>query len=242
MFINSAKENIAAVFGRIAYTAFPSECSECGNRIERIGLGGTCSQCWGSARIFSGAEVLCRKCGRDRPTQSESCNECASHYFDSAAAVGEYSGSLKGAILRLKSEPHIPATLKNLILKRLRGLDADADLIIPVPLSRTRRFERGFNQAEVIARLVGKAMALPVDAYSLMRIKHTAMHRAGMDKKAREKTVDKAFEVARPKLVAGKRILLIDDVLTSGSTASACAKILKAAGTRSVSLFTIARV
>ncbi len=242
MSINSAKENIAAVFGKIAYTAFPSECSECGNRIERIGLGSTCSQCWEVAGIFSGAEVLCRKCGRDRPTQSESCNECASLFFDSATAVGEYGGSLKAAVLRLKSEPHIPATLKNLIVKRLRALDTDADLVIPVPLSRTRRFERGFNQAEVIARLAGKALSLPVDAYSLTRIKHTPMHRAGMDKKARERTVEKAFEVARPKLVTGKRVLLIDDVLTSGSTASSCAKILKAAGTESVSLFTIARV
>jgi ComF family protein len=124
----------------------------------------------------------------------------------------------------------------------LRALAPDADMIVPIPLSRTRRFERGFNQAEIIARIVGKALCLPVDAYSLSRIKHTAMHRAGMDRKARERTVEKAFEVVRPKLVAGKRILLIDDVLTSGSTASSCAKILKAAGTRSVSLFTIARV
>lgn len=240
--MNAVRDNIATAFAKIANIAFPAVCSECGSRVERIGLGSTCSKCWGSTRIFSGAEVLCRKCGRERPTQSESCNECTSHYFDSAAAVGEYTSSLKAAILRLKSEPHIPATLKNLIVKRLRAVETDADLVIPVPLSRTRRFERGFNQAEVIARLVGRALSLPVDAYSLTRIKHTAMHRAGMDKKAREKTVEKAFEVTRPKLVAGKRILLIDDVLTSGSTASSCAKILKAGGTESVSLFTIARV
>lgn len=66
------------------------------------------------------------------------------------------------------------------------------------------------------------------------------MHRAGMDKKAREKTVENAFAVARPKMIDGSNILLTDDVFTSGATASACAKILKSQGARSIIVFTLA--
>ena len=76
----------------------------------------------------------------------------------------------------------------------------------------------------------------------MTRTIHTPMHRAGMDAKGRALTVEKAFAVTRPKLIAGKNILLVDDVLTSGATISACAKILKKNGARKVFVLTVARV
>ena len=114
-------------------------------------------------------------------------------------------------------------------------------MIIPVPLSKRRFLERGFNQAEVLAELLAKETALKIDKQSLARKVHTPVHRAAMDRRARELTVENAFEVTRPKLVKGEKILLVDDVFTSGATTSTCAKALKKKGADKVYVLTIAR-
>ncbi|MEO8650128.1 MAG: phosphoribosyltransferase family protein [Acidobacteriota bacterium] len=114
-------------------------------------------------------------------------------------------------------------------------------LIVPVPLSRKRTLERGFNQALLIARIAAKELGAQVDEFSLIRTLHTPKHRAAMDRKARESTVKNAFEVKRPKLIAGRHILLTDDIFTSGGTSSNCAEVLKKAGAASVTVFTVAR-
>ncbi len=101
--------------------------------------------------------------------------------------------------------------------------------------------ERGFNQASVLANILAKETKIELDEKSLVRIKHTPIHRAGMDQKGREMSVEKAFEVKREKMVKGKNILLVDDVFTSGATTSMCAKILKKKGADKVFVFTIAR-
>ena len=116
-----------------------------------------------------------------------------------------------------------------------------ADLIIPIPLSKRRKLERGFNQAEIIAAEIARTTGIPVDALSLARKLHTRIHRVGMDQKARELTVKNAFEVLRPKLIQGRNILLVDDVFTSGATSSYCAKVLKKNGAGKVNVFTLAR-
>jgi ComF family protein len=110
-----------------------------------------------------------------------------------------------------------------------------------VPLSRRRMLERGHNQAETIAVTIGRCLKLPVDIHTLTRTINTQIHRVGMDRRARELTVGRAFKVNRPNLVAGKRILLIDDVMTSGATGSACSYALKKAGAETVHLLTLAR-
>jgi len=117
----------------------------------------------------------------------------------------------------------------------------EVDLIVPVPLSVGRHKDRGFNQAEIIANALAAFSGVPVDAASLARTTDTPMHRGGMDQKAREMTVRKAFEVVRPKLVAGKSVILVDDVFTSGSTASFCSKALRKHGANGIKVFTLAR-
>lgn len=190
--------------------------------------------------------MLCQKCGAffapEAATVPVSCHKCDDYYFEEAAAVGVYEKALAATILDLKSVPHLPARLADMIsASAALGVAGNGDVLIPVPLSRLRRLERGFNQAEVIAKAVSKTTGLPVDNLSLARKVHTQMHRIGLDQKARELTIDKAFEITRPKLVAGKRIVLIDDVLTSGATASQAAETLKRNGATRVSVFTLAR-
>ena len=101
--------------------------------------------------------------------------------------------------------------------------------------------ERGFNQAETISRVVSATLGAPVDSGTLVRKANTPMHRVGMDQRARELTVMNAFEVMRPKLITDRVILLVDDVLTSGETVSACARALKKNGAARINVFTLAR-
>jgi ComF family protein len=196
--------------------------------------------------IFDGNQTLCVKCseflvGRASPYEP-TCHLCDEHAYDAARSVGRYGAALAASVIALKSEPVISLRLADLLIDTFdRAPFYDADLIIPVPLSRKRRIERGFNQAELIAEVVANRRGLVLDRSSLVRTRHTQMHRAAMDRKARARTVADSFEVTRPAMIKGTAIILTDDVLTTGSTASACAETLKANGARKVYVLTLAR-
>jgi competence protein ComFC len=225
---------------------YPQVCRVCKHGVEKHFDGVACSACWDATTIFNGSETLCSKCGAfldpfGGPAETL-CQTCGDHAYDTAAAVGIYEKALVASILHLKKEPFVSKRLRNLLLRSFQngGLVAST-VVIPVPLSRKRLHERGFNQAEVIGRILAKEFGVRLDSASLARTTHTPVHRAAMDRKAREATVSKAFEVVRPKLVEGERILLVDDVLTSGSTASQCAAVLKKNGAEWVGVLTLAR-
>ena len=114
-------------------------------------------------------------------------------------------------------------------------------MIIPVPLSKKRLLERGYNQAAVLSKILARQTKINLDEQSLVRRLDTPMHRVGMDEKARIKSVKDAFEVKRPKLIAGKTIVLVDDVFTSGATVSNCAETLKRSGAKAVFVLTLAK-
>ena len=226
--------------------AYPQICAVCEKGVESSLDGVVCSSCWKKTRYFSSAETACHKCQKfltPKPSIAKTfCHKCDEHFYDLARSVGIYENALSASILRLKREPIIPSRLKKLIGdtfdKTPFGI---ADLIVPVPLSQTRFHKRGFNQAEVLAKLLSKNTGIRNNSEILLRTKHSKVHRAGMDKKARDMSVKKAFEVKIPEQVIGKNILLTDDVLTSGATVSHCAKTLKKAGAKCVYVFTIAR-
>jgi ComF family protein len=118
---------------------------------------------------------------------------------------------------------------------------SNATLIVPIPLHRERERERGFNQALLLARELARLTGVPLDEHCVVRLVHTERHRAGMDAKARRQSVARAFAVRHPKLVAGQRVLLVDDVFTTGATVSACASALMNAGVEDVVVLTLAR-
>jgi ComF family protein len=145
-------------------------------------------------------------------------------------------------VLELKREPHVAAHLGRLMLAALQREPINsADLIIPVPLHPSRERERGFNQAALLARALSRLSKLPRDEYSVVRRVHTERHRAGMDSRARRESVAAAFAVRHADAIAAKRVLLIDDVFTTGATVSACAAVLKDAGAEDVFVLTLAR-
>ncbi|NNE97478.1 MAG: ComF family protein [Pyrinomonadaceae bacterium] len=108
-------------------------------------------------------------------------------------------------------------------------------------MSKKRLLARGFNQAELLAEIVSKHLQVQIDTRSLIRSKHAKVHRAGMDRRGRELSVKRSFEVKRVNKIKGKNILLIDDVLTSGATVSSCASVLKKSGAENVYVLTAAR-
>jgi ComF family protein len=222
---------------------FPLQCHVCGASVEQHHLGVACITCWESTHLFSEKDALCLKCGVLLHSPSATrCGLCDLHDFDSVLSVGAYHQALSKSVINQKRVDHIPYHLRDLIEERIAPLSSTpVDVVMPIPLSAKRRLERSFNQAESIGILVSKLISKPIDIYSLIRTRHTQMHRVAMDRKARELSVKGSFSVVRPNLISGRSILLVDDIITSGSTASHCARVLKKAGAVEVNVFTIAR-
>ena len=225
---------------------YPQACQICGGSVERSENGVVCEICWRKTALFDTAETVCHKCGRflsEKPSEFQTfCHLCDEHFYDTARAAGLYENALQASILHLKREPFIAKNLQKILIETFeRSEFQNTDLLIPVPLSKKRFLERGFNQAAVLTDILAKHLKITPDLQSLVRTIHTPMHRAGMDTKARELTVKNAFEVKRPNLIKDKTILLVDDVFTSGATATFCAKSLKKSGAKKVYVLTIAR-
>jgi ComF family protein len=228
---------------------YPQPCAICGASVESRHDGVACAACWEATHLFSDDDTLCWKCGtHSQAAVAESnregvrCGRCDDDSFTAARAAGMYVGALRASILELKRQPDLPYRLVQVLSNALQRRPLDGvDLIMPVPLHAARERERGFNQALVLARAVARAEGLQLDQHSLIRKTHTQMHRGGMDAKARRKSVAGAFEVRHQDLIAGRRVLLIDDVFTTGATVSACAAKLVEAGASEVLVLTVAR-
>lgn len=228
---------------------YPQACAVCGSSVESRALGAACANCWEQTHIFSGAETLCWKCGLpsigvvppDKRDQVR-CRRCDTDAFTAARACGVYEGALRASVLLLKREPHICRKLSAQLVNTQKQYPlSQATRIIPVPLHPEREQARGFNQATLIGRELSRAASLPLDEVSLVRDKHIKRHRAGMDARGRRETVADAFRVTYPALIAGERVLLVDDVFTTGATVSSCAEKLLEAGAAEVFVLTIAR-
>jgi ComF family protein len=127
------------------------------------------------------------------------------------------------------------------LARRLAPETARPDLIIPVPLHGARLRERGYNQALEIARPVASALGVPLNFQTLQRVRATAPQ-TGLAIAARRKNVRNAFRLRDPDAVRGRHLALIDDVMTTGSTAEAAAQCLRAAGAEKIEIWVVARV
>jgi ComF family protein len=246
--------NFASAIANHAFDAalalvYPQACAVCGGCVESRHDGVACAGCWTTTRVFAGDETLCWKCGafteavvnKDK-RRSIRCGQCDDDAFTSARAIGFYEGALRASVLSLKREPRVTSRLASLMFAaQQREPINQATIIIPVPLHPNRERERGFNQAVVLARELARLSRLPLDEHSVVRRVHTERHRAGMDARARRDSVANAFAIRHPKLIAGQRVLLIDDVFTTGATVSACAAALRDAGAEEVLVLTVAR-
>jgi ComF family protein len=161
--------------------------------------------------------------------------------FDAAYCYAAYEGPLR-QLIHLFKYGRI-ATLSSPLGQRLAGAlprDQRFDAIVPMPMHWRRRWQRGFNQADLLAREIGWRSCVPV-VNAVRRVRATAPQ-AGLSNAKRRKNVAAAFAPVKPGSLSGKRVLLVDDVMTTGSTASACATVLKKAGASHVAVLTLARV
>jgi len=175
------------------------------------------------------------------------CFACrrGTYAFDSARSYGEYNDEMSRAVGLLKYERltrlggWFAARLEEKI--RTEPEIFAADVAVPVPLHPARQRERGYNQAELIARPLARKLKLPLGAYLLVRTKPRPP-RLLLSRRERWQTVRGAYEIREGTRVDNLRVLLIDDVFTTGATLDACARALKSAGAKSVAGLTVARV
>jgi len=175
------------------------------------------------------------------------CRDCAPE-FDRAASFGEYVDGVRGLIHLLKYESVTPAArplgglLAQAITELLAGCADATPLLIPVPLHKSRRRSRGFNQSELIAHAVAKRLPqrLEVACGALVRQRDT-VSLVGLTREEHIANVRDAFRVADAAGVRGRDVLLVDDVMTTGTTLSECAHVLKQAGAKRVWAATVAR-
>ena len=246
-------------------TLFPLACRVCDKKVISWEDGIACGECWAEMATKLDSRVRCEKCGLWRPDRAPDlapdwapdwaikpavdaqiglrCGNCEQMVVTVARSVGPHEGALRESVLWLKRYPRIAQRLQNLIREAWLGLpDCEGfDAIIPIPLHPNRLAERSFNQAAVIGELIGAFSGARLDTTSIFRRKMTERHRLGLGFDERLRSMRDAFGVSAPRLIRDRRLLLIDDVLTTGSTADEAARTLLDSGAREVGLLTISR-
>jgi ComF family protein len=235
----------------LASVLFPAPCRICANPLLRAGRVPICDACLASfERIVA---PMCEHCGRPfaSPVMSQSeaalCRLCRADFyaFDRARTYAIYNDALSGAILMMKYDE--VTRLGNWFAVRLAEIVAAepkewrADVVVPVPLHSSRQRERGYNQAELIARPLAKRLGIPFRARLLVRTKPRPPQLV-LSRSEHWKSVRGAYATHKSARVDNLRVLLVDDVLTTGATLDACARGLKRAGASAVFGLTVGRV
>ena len=220
--------------------ALPPRCAGCADVIADVD--GFCPECWAQIEWLGNSGCEC--CGLPlEGTEAELCARCLADPppLDRMRAAVAYGDLPRSIALRLKygRKVALARTMARYMAPLAR--EEEATLIIPVPLHRWRLWSRGFNQSGLVANELGRRWRLPVAHRLLKRVKATRPLK-GLNYQQRRKAVAGAFKVDAAMPIAGASIVLIDDVLTSGSTAEACARALRKAGARRVELISWARV
>lgn len=236
------------VVRRLLDVVLPSGCPKCQAPVNRPGA--LCARCWEKVQFIS--DPVCPRCGSPLPASPGAgpdwpCGACHRERpaFDRARAVFLYDEESRSLILDFKHGDRMelaPAFAQ--WLGRVGGfLLEEADIVVPVPLHWTRRLSRRYNQAAELARGLSKDAAAIYAPDVLIRKRRTASQ-GRRTRRGRSRNVAGAFRVAKhwEARLNGVRALLIDDVLTTGATANACAKALKNKGCDAVDLLTLARV
>ncbi len=221
----------------------PPRCLGCG---ATVGAPGTlCAACWRGI-AFLGAPC-CACCGYPfefDPGSGGLCGACIERtpHFNRARAAMRYDEASRQLVLALKhgDRLHLAPPLAQWMRRAGAELLAEGDLMVPVPLHWTRLFARRYNQAAVLALAIEKLGGPPVATECLIRRRRTPSQ-GRQSAAARRRNVAGAFALRRPDEVRGKRIILIDDVLTTGATVEECARVLKRAGAARVDVLALAR-
>ena len=224
---------------------FPLECRICKKTLEAENLTYICSECFTKIRFIE--EPYCLRCSRPlRPFENRICKDCRKkkRYFKRIYSMGLYQGVLRKTILLLKYQrvKALIPPLGELLLKYCqRNLKMSGfDLLLPVPLFRSKKRHREFNQADAFTRIIAEHYSLPLSNKNLLRIRDTKSM-SNLNSEERRKNVRGAFIVKEEEEVRNRKILLIDDICTTAATVDECSKVLLTAGVKEVTVLTLAR-
>lgn len=226
---------------------YPPRCRCCDASLDHDDGIRICQACWQKAELIRGD--LCSSCGYPisdlNPERRGHCARCPSPpvHFDAARAAAAYDGPIRSLVHALKFRYHrnlagFLALFLTPIVERLKG---EVDVLVPVPLHWTRHRWREFNQSHLLAKELRARFGIPLETKLLRRSRRTRPQSRTAGPAAKRRNVRGAFRVRDPERVTGLRVLLIDDVYTSGSTVNECARMLKKAGAHRIEVVTVAR-
>jgi competence protein ComFC len=227
---------LAALWAAAIAGLFPTRCVGCGVRGAAF-----CPACWDALPRLQ--PPLCPRCSRPEPS-GRRCHFCqhADPALTAVRAACAFADAARTAIHRLKyeQERHLAEPLAQLLLQSLHTAPLAVDALVPVPLDAARARARGYNQSALLARPVAEALGVSLAAGWLRRARATRPQ-VGLGARERRENVRGAFACPTPAAVAGQRILLVDDVMTTGATLESCAEALVAAGASRVFGLVVAR-
>ena len=238
--------NWRQIGARAIDAVLPPRCLNCDEIVEKNGS--LCSTCWEAVDFIS--QPFCVRCGIPFEFEADLgtvCGACSAKPpdFDQARSVMRYGDRSRGLILRFKHADRTEGAVAfaNWMARAGGELLSNCDLIVPVPLHWARLFKRRYNQAALLANILGQSSGRRVAPRLLQRVKATPSQ-GRLSRTSRERNVASAFRVhpSATEELRGRRVLLVDDVFTTGATVSACSRALKRAGADGVDVLVLARV
>lgn len=201
---------------------YPKQCLICG-KLEQDTI---CSKCYNELKIETKIENY----------KNKSFNE---HLY-----IFKYEGKVRSLIIDYKfnDKPYLSNFFTKIIIKneKICRKMKNYDIIIPVPIHKKRKHERGYNQSEIIAKQLAKSLGVELVADSLIKQKNT-LQQSTLTKKQREENVKQVYKIQNKQKIENRKIILLDDIYTTGSTAEECSKILKQNGAKEILVLTIAK-
>ncbi len=240
-------QGLADVLRRLLHVVLPVECAGCGAALSDDPVPFFCRSCWADISPIDGP--VCPRCGRPFASPvaltfspDHICGSCRKKppAYTKAWSLYPYTPPLRDALRLFKYRGKVALAEALGRLWHTSALPQHLDLLMPVPIHPSRLREREFNQSLLLADRLNSRLQLPLSFDNLVRLRSTAPQ-TELSRSARLKNLRRAFAIRRPDEVREKRILLIDDVFTTGTTVNECAKALRKAGAADVYVCTLAR-
>lgn len=236
--INLFVRILTKIANTIKTYVFPPRCIACYKFVQNDN--GFCSNCFKNIIFID--NLYCLKCGRKNKEQKEKCIQCIKedNSFDIARSLFVFDNLSKNAIHEAKYYNTLGALEKfaEMLCNQHQDILEKIDLIIPVPMHYIKRIYRSYNPAHKLAKSISLKEKKTFDPFLLKKIKITRSQ-INLTREERKKNLHESFKIEKKNKILGKNILLVDDVMTTGTTVNLCSKLLKNAGAKRVTIFTI---
>ena len=223
--------------------AVPLSCPLCGAETE-AGFNSFCSECYRKLPFIDDTQPACPGCGGVLDSALAVCSLCLNESerpWQRGYSVLEYRDSARQlvSVMKYSNSPELARPLGNLLAKKLTELALDIDVIVPVPLHFWRQCTRGYNQSQLLAEVAGKRLGIPV-VNAVKRI-GLRSRQAGRNRQERHRSLKGIFALRSDISLEGKRVLLLDDVITTGATLTAVSRVVLKGKPASLQVITLAR-